>query len=187
MVSILLTRYTLIALHSNFNITLLCEILTFFICIILIQALDHAGFEASTQNLPISDLDVHEKRRLKLAAVSAQSPSVILLDNPTMTKSGALPDSEIRKFIEFVLKSEKTFVVKSSDVDFLNSFSDNILNVKGDGTVELHVGSLTSFQNILAERETGGVAEVTGSDVRFALFLLFLLCPFEALIFYLYQ
>jgi ATPase subunit of ABC transporter with duplicated ATPase domains len=122
-----------------------------------------------------------------LAVALVQAPDVLLLDNPTKTKNGAFSDADVKKIIEFILKFPKTCVVNSSDPDFLNSFSDNVLHVNDDGRVEMMVGSFTSAQNTIAERATAGDENVTNSDVRFGLFLLFLLCPFEAMLFFYYQ
>ena len=62
-----------------------------------------------------------------------------------------------------------------------------MLHVGDDGRVEMFVGSFTSAQNAMAERAGEGEEQVTSSDVRFGLFLLFLLCPFEAMLFFYYQ
>ena len=135
----------------------------------------------------MADLTASEKARLQLAVALVQAPDVLLLDNPTKTKNGLFSDNDIKKLIEFILKFPKTCVVNSSDPDFLNSFADNVVHVSDEGHVEMFVGSFTSAQNTLAERSTAGEENVTSSDVRFGLFLLFLLCPFEAMLFFYYQ
>lgn len=135
----------------------------------------------------MADLSASEKSRLQLAVALVQRPDILLLDNPTKTKNGVFSDNDIKKIIEFILKFPKTCVVNSSDLDFLNSFADNVVYVSDDGKVEMFVGSLTSAQNVINERSAGGEEEVTSSDVRFGLFLLFLLCPFEAMLFFYYQ
>ncbi len=135
----------------------------------------------------VGGLSVAEKARLQLAAALLQDPDVLLLDQPTKHKNGVFTDDEIRKIIEFLLKFPKTLVVNSSDPDFLNCFSDTVLNVDSEGRVEKFFGSFTSAQNAISERSPDASEKVTNSDVRFALFLLFLLCPFEALLFFYYQ
>jgi ATPase subunit of ABC transporter with duplicated ATPase domains len=167
---------------------ILADFLTYvFISTGVSQALDDACIDKESRSELISELSASEKARLQLAVALVQSPDILLLDNPTKTKNGVFSDNDIKKIIEFILKFPKTCVVNSSDVDFLNSFSDNVLNVTEDGRVELFIGSYTSAQNTIDERSTGGEEKVTNSDVRFGLFLLFLLCPFEAMLFFYYQ
>jgi ATPase subunit of ABC transporter with duplicated ATPase domains len=153
----------------------------------LFQALDDARIRLKTRAGLVAELSASEKARLQLAVALVHSPDVLLLDNPTKMKNGVFSDDDIKKIIEFILKFPRTCVVNSSDHDFLNSFSDNVLSVGEDGRVQMFVGSFTSAQNAIAEKATSGEESVTNSDVRFGLFLLFLLCPFEAMLFFYYQ
>ena len=124
---------------------------------------------------------------MQLATSMVQLPEVFVINHPTKSKKGFFSDDDSRKIIEFILKYPKTCFINSTDEDFVNAVSDTVLHIQDDGGVELFLGSYSSAMNALQERKDLTGENVTYSDVGFALFLIMLLCPFEALfIFYYY-
>lgn len=80
-------------------------------------------------NLPIDkqvkDLSGGQKARLLLAYALIQEPDILLLDEPTNN----LDEDGIAHLTSFLIMYDKTVIVISHDTDFLNSFTDGVLNL----------------------------------------------------------
>lgn len=76
-------------------------------------------------NLKVSDLSGGQKARLLLAYALIQEPDILLLDEPTNN----LDKAGIEHLTEFLMYYWNTCIVISHDADFLNSFTDGVLNL----------------------------------------------------------
>lgn len=73
----------------------------------------------------ISEMSGGQKARLLLAYALIQKPDILLLDEPTNN----LDQSGIDHLTGFLMMYEKTVIVISHDADFLNTFTEGVLNV----------------------------------------------------------
>ncbi|MEK7623686.1 MAG: ATP-binding cassette domain-containing protein [Patescibacteria group bacterium] len=73
----------------------------------------------------IKDLSGGQQARLLLAYALIQSPDILLLDEPTNN----LDADGIAHLTAFLMMYEKTVIVISHDANFLNAFTDGVLNV----------------------------------------------------------
>lgn len=73
----------------------------------------------------VSELSGGQKARLLLAYALIQNPDILLLDEPTNN----LDQAGIELLTYFLLTFPKTVVVISHDADFLNVFTDGVLNL----------------------------------------------------------
>jgi len=102
-------------------------------------------------NLPINkevkDLSGGQKARLLLAFALIQNPDILLLDEPTNN----LDKDGIAHLTQFLMNYKKTCVVISHDANFLNSFTDGVLNLDVfTHKVEQFVGDYYSVVNQIA-------------------------------------
>lgn len=74
---------------------------------------------------PVSDLSGGQKARLLLAYALISDPDVLLLDEPTNN----LDKTGIEFLTAFLMNYKKTCIVISHDADFLNCFTDGVLNL----------------------------------------------------------
>jgi len=85
-----------------------------------------------------NELSGGEKARLLLAHALFSNPDVLLLDEPTNN----LDDKGIEHLTSFLMNYEKTCIVISHDADFLNSFTNGVLNLDNHiHKVEQYVGN----------------------------------------------
>ncbi len=86
----------------------------------------------------VQELSGGQKARLLLAFALIQDPDILLLDEPTNN----LDYEGIIHLTEFLINYKKTCIVISHDADFLNSFTDGVLNLNVQShTVEQFVGN----------------------------------------------
>jgi ATP-binding cassette, subfamily F, member 3 len=76
-------------------------------------------------NLQVKELSGGQKARLLLAYALIQEPDILLLDEPTNN----LDKQGIEHLTNFLMYYWNTCIVISHDADFLNSFTDGVLNV----------------------------------------------------------
>jgi ATP-binding cassette subfamily F protein 3 len=76
-------------------------------------------------NMKVSELSGGQKARLLLAYALIQEPDILLLDEPTNN----LDEQGVLHLTEFLYNYPKTCIVISHDADFLNVFSDGVLNL----------------------------------------------------------
>ena len=76
-------------------------------------------------NLRIKELSGGQKARILLAYALIQDPDILLLDEPTNN----LDKTGIEHLTMFLIMYEKTCLVISHDADFLNCFTDGVLNL----------------------------------------------------------
>lgn len=93
----------------------------------------------------VKELSGGQKARLLLAAALVSDPDVLLLDEPTNN----LDKVGIELLTNFLINYKKTCIVISHDSDFLNSFTDGVLNLDVHShKVEQFVGD---YYDVLAE------------------------------------
>ena len=73
----------------------------------------------------VKELSGGQKARLLLAKALISNPDVLLLDEPTNNLDG----TGIDHLTSFLINYQKTCIVISHDADFLNSFTDGVLNL----------------------------------------------------------
>lgn len=73
----------------------------------------------------VKDLSGGQKARLLLASALIQDPDILLLDEPTNN----LDQTGIEHLTSFLIYHPKTVIVISHDADFLNAFTDGVLNL----------------------------------------------------------
>lgn len=95
----------------------------------------------------VKDLSGGQKARLLLAYALISDPDVLLLDEPTNN----LDSVGIGHLTTFLMDYKKTCIVISHDADFLNSFTDGVLNLDvHTHKVEQFVGN---YYDVLADME----------------------------------
>jgi ATP-binding cassette, subfamily F, member 3 len=95
----------------------------------------------------VKELSGGQKARLLLAYALISNPDVLLLDEPTNN----LDDIGIEHLTAFLITYPKTCIVISHDADFLNSFTDGVINLDiHTHKVEQFVGN---YFDVLAEME----------------------------------
>lgn len=86
----------------------------------------------------IKEMSGGQQARLLLAYALIQKPDILLLDEPTNN----LDSSGIEHLTGFLMMYEKTVIVISHDADFLNAFTEGVLNVDfHTKKVEQYVGN----------------------------------------------
>lgn len=102
-------------------------------------------------NTIIKDLSGGQKARLLLASALIHRPDILLLDEPTNN----LDADGIEKLTTFLMFYKKTCIVISHDSDFLNCFTQGVLNLDANThKVEQFVGNYYDvIDEIAAKRE----------------------------------
>ena len=93
---------------------------------------------------PVAALSGGEKNRLMLAKVLAQPSNFLLLDEPT----NDLDMDTLDLLQEMLSDYDGTMIIVSHDRDFLDKLVTSVIYMKGDGTIDEHVGS---YSDVLAK------------------------------------
>lgn len=97
----------------------------------------------------IGDFSGGQQARLLLAYALIQEPDILLLDEPTNN----LDNDGIDHLTAFLIMYPKTVLVISHDADFLNSFTEGVLNLDiFTGKVEKYEGNYTDVVEEIAAR-----------------------------------
>lgn len=107
-----------------------------------LEKLAKDALEVVNLNVPlertIRELSGGQQARILLAFALIQKPDILLLDEPTNN----LDADGIAHLTSFLIMYEKTVIVISHDADFLNSFTDGVLNLDVySKKVEQYVGN----------------------------------------------
>lgn len=99
----------------------------------------------------VRELSGGQKARLLLASAIITNPDILLLDEPTNN----LDSTGIGELTYFLMSYKKTCIVISHDADFLNCFTDGVLNLDSNThKVEQFVGNYYDvLEEIAAKRE----------------------------------
>jgi len=110
----------------------------------IFQVLNAVGLDISLDK-KVKELSGGQKARLLLASALISDPDILLLDEPTNN----LDPEGIEKLTSFLMMYQKTCIVISHDSDFLNCFTDGVLNLDSQThKVEQFVGN---YYNVLDE------------------------------------
>lgn len=100
----------------------------------------HKMFAAVNLDIPLTrkvrELSGGQKARLLLAYALVTDPDVLLLDEPTNN----LDTEGVAFLTAFLMNYEKTCIVISHDADFLNAFTDGVLNL------DVHTHKVEQFE-----------------------------------------
>lgn len=88
------------------------------------KVLDAVNFQV-TLDKKVKELSGGQKARILLAYALIQEPDILLLDEPTNN----LDNDGIDHLTSFLVMYDKTVIVISHDTDFLNTFTDGVLNL----------------------------------------------------------
>jgi len=112
------------------------------------EALEVVNFTAPLDKT-IGNFSGGQQARLLLAFAIIQKPDILLLDEPTNN----LDRDGIDHLTAFLIMYPKTVLVISHDADFLNSFTEAVLNLDvHTGTVEKYKGNYTDVVEEIAAR-----------------------------------
>jgi putative ABC transport system ATP-binding protein len=92
--------------------------------------LEHAGLPASIGDRDVSQLSVGEQQRVMLARALAQSPRVLLLDEPTAALDEASRDAVEQTLQRLCRQLEISLVVVSHDLDQARRLGDWVLRIE---------------------------------------------------------
>ncbi|CAI5477964.1 unnamed protein product [Closterium sp. Yama58-4] len=130
------------------------------------ELLERFGFPRAKQYAWASKLSGGEKRRLLLAAVLAQRPNFLMLDEPT----NDLDLQTIEVLESFLSAYEGCLLVASHDRAFMDAVVDRQFVLQGDGQVLLYDGLFSEYladaQEQKAEKEKEEKERVAEEDRR---------------------
>jgi ATPase subunit of ABC transporter with duplicated ATPase domains len=133
---------------------------------IVAKVLDNVKLGSRLERRTISTLNSSQHARLQLAVALLQTPDVLLLDEPTETASGSLSHDDVQDLSNFVKTFSKTCIVNSKDEDFVNSFTNIVLNFDSNGNVEKMSGSYAAAKQIIANRKRAEFSEAMEQKFR---------------------
>jgi ATPase subunit of ABC transporter with duplicated ATPase domains len=128
--------------------------------------LENVKLGARLERRTINTLNPSQHARLQLAVALLQAPDVLLLDQPTVTNSGPLSHDDVQDLTDFVSNFPKTCVVNSTDEDFLNSFTDTVLHIDSNGSVEKLTGSYAAAKQVIETRARAAMSEAMEEKYR---------------------
>ncbi|MBR2047324.1 MAG: ABC-F family ATP-binding cassette domain-containing protein [Oscillospiraceae bacterium] len=113
------------------------------------QMMERFLFPADLQSVPIGRLSGGERRRLYLLSVLMSSPNVLLLDEPT----NDLDVMTLSILEDYLQDFPGPIVTVSHDRFFLDKMATQILEVRGDGRVEVYTGNWSDYDAKRREEE----------------------------------
>ena len=105
------------------------------------QMMERFLFPADLQSVPIGRLSGGERRRLYLLSVLMAAPNVLLLDEPT----NDLDVMTLSILEDYLQTFPGPILTVSHDRFFLDKLAETVLEVKGDGTVEVFTGNWSDW------------------------------------------
>ena len=105
------------------------------------QMMERFLFPSDLQSVPIGKLSGGERRRLYLLSVLMAAPNVLLLDEPT----NDLDVMTLSILEDYLQTFPGPIVTVSHDRFLLDKLAQTILEVKGDGNVEIFTGNWTDW------------------------------------------
>lgn len=133
---------------------------------VVAKVLQSVKLEGRLDRRLINTLSAPQHARLQLAVALLQSPDVLLLDHPTHTSSGPLSYDDVQDLTAFVASFPKTCVVNSTDEDFMNSFTNTVLSVDSNGSVEKLVGTYAAAKQTIENRARSQLSEAIEEKFR---------------------
>jgi len=111
----------------------------------VLYLLELVGLDKSYLNKNPFTLSSGEKEKLSIAIALSLDPQILILDEPTIY----LDDKSINELIELLkkIKENKTIIIISNNIDFINEITDNIILLK-KGKIALQISKEKLVDNI---------------------------------------
>lgn len=113
----------------------------------VIDSLKMVGLDKNFLNRNPFSLSAGEKEKLAIAIALSLNPKILILDEPTIY----LDDKSVSELIDLLLKIKdkynKTIIIISNDINFVNKLSDNIVMLK-NGKISLNIKRTELIDNI---------------------------------------
>lgn len=112
----------------------------------VLNSLKLVGLNASYRDLNPFKLSKGEMRKVAIASILAFNPKVIVLDEPTIGLDNNSKENLIKVIKKLKNKYNKTIIIVSHDLDFINALADNIV-LLNNGEVFLNDSKNNVFKN----------------------------------------
>ena len=106
------------------------------------QMMERFLFPSELQSVPIGRLSGGERRRLYLLSVLMEAPNVLLLDEPT----NDLDVMTLSILEDYLQTFSGPILIVSHDRFLLDKLAETILEVRGDGSVDVFTGNWSDWQ-----------------------------------------
>ena len=117
----------------------------------IIELLNKVGLDKTFLTRNPFDLSGGEKEKLALAIALSLDPEILILDEPTIY----LDDKSTSGLIELLKKlKDKTVIIISNDINFINKVTDNIVMLK-NGKINLKIPKDKFIDNIDKIKKSG--------------------------------